>query len=383
MPSLYSSTHFAYSDRSIRSLVNLEANASSARTLNLIEVWKKHEDDDEYYSKPFFQNRNLNRSIIIKHRLRQNERRAFSDGRSAVTKVILPLNINDLRTGARYFFIGQRGYKLVLEELFGDSGGTSKRDEAMLHLMDSIPSLDPFLMRERLRKDGLAPARCYFEVTDADTKRMFEFVRMEVAPLIGMCFGDVDVILDERTSKLANKILANAEDTELDPLRQSMGMSRADFAEGAFCWKGFIYYKWSMTELLPKVRPVLSEILAIRPVGAVSDDAKRFIGSSSERLTRAIFSSCETVRVTLKVYDDAYADLTRHGHPEAFREFLLKAPSLFYELGERLGAIQHIISFWRYRFPPGTRVRVDAEELVDLLADFELSISLDPDEAAA
>ena len=26
---------------------------------------------------------------------------------------------------------------------------------------------------------------------------------------------------------------------------------------------------------------------------------------------------------------------------------------MFLELGEKLGSISHIVSFWRYRFPPG------------------------------
>jgi len=85
--------------------------------------------------------------------------------------------------------------------------------------------------------------------------------------------------------------------------------------------------------------------------------------------------ACETVRLTLKIYDDAFADLTVNGQPKAFREFLLNAPNLFFELGERLGAVEHIVSFWRYRFPVGRPIRVNAEELVDLFSDFETSIS--------
>ena len=40
------------------------------------------------------------------------------------------------------------------------------------------------------------------------------------------------------------------------------------------------------------------------------------------------------------------------------------------ELGEQLGAISHIVSFWRYRFPTGSKCAVDAAELVAILHDF-------------
>jgi hypothetical protein len=206
-------------------------------------------------------------------------------------------------------------------------------------------------------------------------ERMFQFVRGEVAPLIGMSFGDVRASFDQKTVKLANKILANASDAELEPLRLGMDMTKQQFEEGMFCWKGFIYYKWTLGDLLPRVRPVASQIASIRPSGLITDDERNYIQPAQARLAKSIAKTCETVRITLKVYEDAYADLTKHGQPRAFREFLLKAPTLFYELGERLGAVHHIINFWNFRFPDDRRSQVSAEELFDLLADFEASLS--------
>ena len=46
---------------------------------------------------------------------------------------------------------------------------------------------------------------------------------------------------------------------------------------------------------------------------------------------------------------------------------------MFLELGEQLGAISHIVSFWRYRFPPGSQSAIDAAELVAILQDFATS----------
>jgi hypothetical protein len=89
------------------------------------------------------------------------------------------------------------------------------------------------------------------------------------------------------------------------------------------------------------------------------------------------------VRLTLKVYDEAYADLTQNSQPMAFRRFLLNAPNLFFELGERIGAVEHILSFWRFRFAPNAPKRISAEELVDLFVDFETSINFNKTERAA
>jgi hypothetical protein len=364
------------SDRAIRSLVNLWSNASTARTLNLIPVWTKHGQTQDYKAAPFFHSPILNRSIIVKHRLRSNEMDAFSSRRSAVTKVILPIDLHDMKAGGRSFFIGETRYKNMLRELLGDSIVGNDHDDAMLQLLDSLPSLDPFLMRERLKKSGFSPARCYFDITDADTQKMFNFVLAEMTPLMCMSFDRTDKTFADNTVKFANKILDNAADADLEPLRRGMGIEKDAFVEGMFCWKGFIYYKWMLNSLLPNVYPVSSEIEMISPIKGASIEETQYIAASRKRLSREITLACQTVAATLKIYDDAYADLTRNGHPQAFREFLLKAPYLFNELGERLGAIQHIVSFWKFRFPQGTRTKIDAEELTDILLDFEFSLNM-------
>ena len=81
----------------------------------------------------------------------------------------------------------------------------------------------------------------------------------------------------------------------------------------------------------------------------------------------------DTTTAMLKVYDDAFQGLIEEGRPTAFRDFLRDAPHLFARLGERLGAVQHIVSFWNYRMSPD-RPRPSPEELIDLLADFETSL---------
>ena len=43
---------------------------------------------------------------------------------------------------------------------------------------------------------------------------------------------------------------------------------------------------------------------------------------------------------------------------------------MFLELGEKLGAISHIVSFWRYRFPVGGPANIDGDELSAIFQDF-------------
>jgi hypothetical protein len=58
-------------------------------------------------------------------------------------------------------------------------------------------------------------------------------------------------------------------------------------------------------------------------------------------------------------------------NPVSFRDFLLSAPVMFVQIGEQLGAIQHVVSFWRYRMPKGKPRIIGFDELSDLFLDFE------------
>ena len=79
-----------------------------------------------------------------------------------------------------------------------------------------------------------------------------------------------------------------------------------------------------------------------------------------------------------------FRELTTDGNATAFRDFLLKSPEMLVALGEGTGVVSHIASFWRFRFPKGKPLEANVGELLDILLDFESSLSGDaPDTLAA
>ena len=360
-------------DRSVRNLAHLESSASTARVLNLRSVHQQKKRDPEYSSAPLFEHPALNTSIIVKHRLRDNEADQFSTHRRIATKILIPIEVTDLRLGARYVFVGQRQFEQALYESFGIDIGAESRDLRTLNVLDSIPTLDPFLLREQLKRHGLAPARCYFELSEADARRMFAFAEREIEALVRMSIGEA-AMASGLAGRLTKKILANSADADLEPLRRTMQLGEHQFQEGVFCWKAFLYYKWQLTDLLPRVSPVLQQIAAIKPVGPQTAEEQTYLDGARETLRKALIASCKAVKATLQIYDNAYRRLTEASDPIAFRDFLLKAPALFNALGERLGGIEHIVSFWRFRFPDADRLMIAPAELTSVFMDFESSL---------
>ena len=366
-------------DRTVRNLAHLEESASTARVLNLLRVYRRRKNDPAYNDNPLFQSPTLNRSIILKHRLRRNERDLFFDARKSATKIIIPIDGAELKLGGRFVFVNQINYDSMMSDFLGDSWSSNRADFDLLSIIDGLPSLDPFLLREQLKRHGRDPARCYFEISDADMNRMFGFVEREVQKLINLCYeGDAPVVRTEaderRGQRLVQKILSAAVDAETEPLRLTLRLEKREYQEGVFCWKGFLYYKWTLSEALPDVTRVADAIASVRPRGGTDTETLVHIDKTRNSLRASILGALEAARKSLRFYDAAFDGLLS-GRPQAFREFLLSAPAMFCDLGERLGAVNHIVSFWNFRFPQGKMPTVTGPELLDILADFEESLA--------
>lgn len=359
-------------DRTVRRLTALQKTGSSARTLNLAAIDHVYGHLPELAEAPFFRHPALNRAIIVKHRLRPHELDIFGSRRSQATKVLIPIDHRDLKLGAHYFFVGQMNFEEVVRNAFGDALKIGKDDRTVLDLLNALPSLDPFLLREQLKRHGYEPARIYFNISEGDLKRMFAFVQTEVAKLVMLSFNSEESA-HSHSAKLVSKLLSPTPDLDFGPLRETLKLENEEYLDGLFAWRGFLYYKWVLSHLERDVTRVIFAIDQIRPRGSRGYEAVTYVLGARDRIQSAIQEAWMSVRAILNIYDEAYMALTRDGQPQTFREFLLTAPRMFRRLGEQLGAIQHIVTYWDYSFPV-RRPMADADELMDIFLDFEDSL---------
>ncbi len=367
-------------DRSLRSLTALTG-ASTSRVLNLAAIAAANPGDPAHAAAPFFTAPVLNSAILLKHRVRSDETYMFVDTRPVATKIIVPFDVRDLKAGGRSFFVNQRGYHDSLRDIGQYGGRSMEHDLAVLRIVAGLPSLDPFLLREHLRGHGIECADCYFAISPADRQRMHDYVTVEIRRLIDLATGGAGG--QASAMRLVEALLSSEVDEKLEPLRLTLAMDGEDFREGVFSWRGFLYYKWCMENFWPDIMAVLRAIRSLDPRGALDRDGKAFVQSSRKRIVERVRDAGLCVQRILKVYDAAYDDLVRNGAPATFRDFLLSAPHLFIDLGEKIGVISHIVSFWHFRFPDAASLSVDAEELSLIFQDFNAGFSPSHDVAFA
>jgi hypothetical protein len=357
-------------NRTFRSLSELST-ASTARVLNLNAIGSAHEDNPDFGANPMFTSPTLNSAIILKHRLRTDEVDLMKGSRSIGTKVIFLFDRTDLSAGGRSLLVGQKDYEDLLREAghYGERYDF-ERDLKVLRLLDQVPSLDPFLLREHLRANEIHPDAHYFEISGFDQKRMFDYAAAEIRRLTDLAVPEGGRSRSDATARMVSALLSTEVDEKLEPLRKTLQLPPEEFLEGVFSWRGFIYYKWSLVEFWPDLVKALRQLKTIVPLRSMNAEQRGTIASAKRSILGGARKARDDIRTVIGIYDSAFESLIAERDPRKFREFLLGGPALFPEIGAKMGALSLVTSFWKYRFPEGAPRRVDCDELSAIFQDF-------------
>lgn len=358
--------------RDFRNLANITETASTSRILNLTLVHAHSAKDPDYAAHPFFHNPKLNKAILIKHTLRPHELELFARPRRTATKVILPFDALDLRLGGESLFINQVGFEQFARNFLNLDNAKDQRDLETLRMLDTLPSLDPFILRESMARKGMAPAACYLKISANDIASMTAFANAEIERLTNIAFADGQSVAAMR---FTGKILSHDLDAELDPLKKTLKLSHDQFAEGIFSWRGFLYFKWRYLELQDELRRVIEGLGKYQPIGFIDAGLKACFSTVRPRLAQRILTALSNVGGRLAFYDQAYSALIERHDPAPFRRFLIEGPKMFYELGDHVGILTHIASFWAYRMASTPGGRLSPVEYADTLLDFDESLA--------
>jgi hypothetical protein len=365
----------------VRNLNAIVATSSSARMLNLHAIAEQHGGEDGYREQPMFSHPLLNRAIIVKHNVAPGEEERLAPRRFNATKVIFPLDPRDLNLGGQLLFVEQHDFVGVLSRHLEYGDLPLHRDVTVLRVLDRLPTLDPFLVREALARQDIEVDRCYFRFSEPDKVQMLSFVESEMGSLIRLCFGELKPG-DQRSKRLSLLLLADDESPDLAPLQMTLQMTDDAFTEAMFSWKALLYYRWRTQTLMPVLKATLSSISKLGRRRS-TPDAKAFLASARALLERSITRSWREIGQTLKLYDAAYGALIEAQNPESFRRFLTQGSGLFLHLGERIGRLEQVVSFWGYRLAKHDSAAMSPDDVMDEVRDLLQGLSIWPGEAAA
>jgi len=182
-------------------------------------------------------------------------------------------------------------------------------------------------------------------------------------------------VSDSQAKRLSELILAEGDSPELAPLRLAMRMESPEFAQAMFCWKAVLYYRWRSRLLGPEIKATRRSIAAVE-LSRFDPDSARFARAAISQLEGLILDCERRIAEMFRIYDEVFEALTAQRTPEPFRRFLIDGPRLFARLGERMGRLEQLTSYWSHQFP-GLRTRqLRPEAIYDGLRNLLSALSL-------
>jgi hypothetical protein len=359
-----------------RSLVVLEGSASSSRVLNLCRLTQMldREHGPGGYA-PFFRNRDLNLGILLKSRLQGGEVYLFPDKRYNATKIILPYDVTNLREGGKAKFVGQSNTERILYDHLGlDALGSDedvRHDLALLDLLDGLPTLDPFLLREKLRAHGFAPDPGYFRLSPKEFRNIRRFVLEEFAPLAQKAFPDFNAS-EGKANAIVEKIWEASDTETLRPLLAALRIDESEAPELLFVWKGIVYYKYLDRASTADLQFILRFLTRTRVFGVRDAEDKAALDEMTAQIVDKLKRNYRILKQRIAEYDHAYhTAFIRDDDVAPFRRFLDDARQSFDEMGAIVAGVCHSAAYWRFRHGKEDSGVVHADEMFEVLSDLQ------------
>jgi len=349
---------------------------ATSRILDLHSIAKRYHGTDTYDWGPFFLTPRLNRSFVVKHTVRPHEASWFMSNRPIVTKVIMPIDEDNLQLGGYTVAVEEIGFVEKMRAMFDneDEPEHLERDLDRLRDLAALPSLDPFLLAERYRKKDRAVNDIYFQITEAERIKMETSVAEQMASVISMAFSQEHDKDDSRAMRFAKELLSDNPDGRMSMLRTALDMSEPEFEKGLHGWKGILYFRWSVKKALSMLKRFITEVQDVSYIGATPLETRE-LDEVRQALLIEMRNCWVCLSKVMEEYEDVFDRFCTGQDGGGFRTFLLKAPAFFFDLGANLSIVNHISSYWDYWWNNNKKGFLRVAEAESLFSIFLASVS--------
>jgi hypothetical protein len=321
-------------------------------------------------AKPFFRNKALNNLVLIKDTLPPDMRRLAAT--AIGTKLYFPFNEHNIYEGGRTIFAGDKNLEPALLEHFGQ--GALERsaldfDMRIIKVLDRLPSLDPFLLKDVFLNEKIDVNDAYFEVSKEIWQEIEHFI---LEPLVKAAFPDA-MTSDEKARILIEKLWEARDLEALNPLITAFRLPKGEALEIFSAWKGIIFYSFQYERSKSTFVNLLTWLKAVQfPPVAMSAEERKDLKGGLAQAQDQLRAEWQKVDAILKEYQDCYDKMfkTKTSSTE-FVNFLKKSGKLYWELGNSLGKIGHGTYCWDVmskRFPERKLPWEQLKETIKLLA---------------
>ena len=371
---MFDTSKLVDSDKLAAAYLASELNSGSTRVFNVDRLHRAVMADGAPRDEQLFRRAELHRIIFIKQALVDSSYMPERASRIG-TKLYFAFNEQNVFEGGKSIFAGDPQFDDAMAFQLGFDRSRKVedyvRDRDVIQILDSLPSLDPFLMRDRLAAEGITPHLGYFEIEEDEWRTIRDHVMRKFKPMVELAFGESDAVRTAaRLRSLVQKIWEAKDMDSLRPILDAMELTDEEAPKALQAWKGVIYYDFRMSRLEGRVRELATWLThSATPTDMVPSGNRKILDEIRDGVRHKVRDRWQHARSRLLEYNDAYTVLfVEQRSPGPFIAFLGNASDIFNELGDELSRLDHASEVRRFISDRHFGGRLKYEPLHDLLS---------------
>jgi hypothetical protein len=291
------------------------------------------------------------------------------------TFLYIPFDIDAIAGGGNSLDLSvARGRAEALYELTGfninEEGRSVALDRRLIELIEELPSLDPFLLRDRLETDGIAAPDAYFEISEAEFQEIKKYILGKFKPITTRVVDPKSPKAAETAEQFIMKLWEGKDLAYLAPITQVFRIDPDQAGEIYYSWKGVTYYEFQYKR---GQRTLLGfadwlHTKAATPSHYVKSAVREELEAKARNVATAFARHLKNSSEILRVYNQGYEDLfVRGGDARPFIEFLKDSSTLFWDIAASISAMNHGVAVWRQHTAKSSDGKLAADDLTKLL----------------
>ena len=348
----------------MRRLEKLQSTRNSPRVLNLIALEEDFKIAEEAAlakrngtplppgSEPFFYNSGLSGAIFVKHNLRPEEFDLFDKHAVVETKVIVPFDRKRLELGGRSFFLGERAAKDTLRGMFKINADArdqnTLRDMKVLRVLNTVPSFDPFILREALRLAVLNVDARYFSASYFEIKTATDAIYQDLGPLVSAALGKDPSMeeLERFVEQVWNVDCASTKNLFFESLR----IPRSEWHDIVFAWKALLYYRQKTHKEEDRVPELARAIRMARVSNNVNMCSARELHELKQQLVRNLIALQSRAQDDSERLSQTLVRAIANFEMKRFRQSLRELSANIVKLGTDVTIFDQVVGYYLYEF---------------------------------
>ncbi len=249
--------------------------------------------------------------------------------------------------GGYAIYMRGKNYESHLHEHFGIDITTlsdqARRDVDILNLIDSVPSLDAFLLKTCFEMAKVEVDARYWEISDQEDEHLRALIRQRIEPIVRKALETSASGSNLRVEKFLESIWnPNLPEAKLFISAFGIDQGEADHIFGA--WKGITFYEFQLRKIAKQVNGIVSWLKSrdcipsdIRMHKMWEPQMLMYI----EKVGKEIDSVLADIRNVLVEYDKCFKTFM-DGEPKHFRQFLRTINKKYWLMGYCISSLNSV-----------------------------------------